>query len=78
MNAMLQAAIHGVGIEGATLYCTDHPCVLCAKMLINCSIERIVTCGDYPDDLAKQMLKAAHVKVDVVDAPGSPGKHTVA
>lgn len=76
MNAMLQAAIHGVEIGGATLYCTDHPCVLCAKMLINCGIKRIVTCGDYPDDLAKQMLKAAHMKVDVVDAPDPQNKHT--
>ena len=67
MNAMLQGAIHGVSIQGATLYCTNHPCGLCAKMLIQCGVSRIVTCGDYPDDLAKEMLKAAGVTVQVVE-----------
>jgi len=66
MNAILQGAIHGVSIRGATLYCTNHPCILCAKMLINCGVERIVTCGDYPDDLAKEMLEAAGIQVEVV------------
>ena len=66
MNAMLQGAIHGVGIEGATLYCTNHPCALCAKMLINCGVKHIVTSEDYPDDLAKEMLREAGVGVDVL------------
>ena len=71
MNAILQAAIHGIRIEGATLYCTNHPCVLCAKMLINCGIQRIVTSGDYPDDLAREMLHAAGVVVAHVAGPAS-------
>jgi len=68
MNALLQGAMHGVSIEGATLYCTSHPCALCAKMLINCGVQRIVTLGDYPDDLAKEMLKSAGVTVNVMEA----------
>ena len=63
MNALLQAAVHGIRIEGATLYATTYPCSLCAKMLINGGIERIVCTEDYPDRLAKEMLEQAGVEV---------------
>jgi len=63
MNALLQAAIYGVRIEGATLYSTTCPCSLCAKMLINAGIREIVTCEDYKDKLAKAMLAEALIKV---------------
>lgn len=68
MNALLQAASYGIPMEGATLYATNHPCVLCAKMLINCGIKRIVTLSDYPDWLAKEMLQEAGIKVETVDS----------
>ena len=68
MNALLQAASNGVSIEGATLYCTNTPCVLCAKMLINGGILRVVACGDYPDEMSKEMLKQARIKVDILSA----------
>ncbi len=55
-NAIIQAAWHGVKIEGATLYCTHQPCVICVKMMINAGIKRVVFEGDYPDDLASNML----------------------
>ena len=64
MNAMLQCAQYGVGARGATIYSTSYPCSLCAKMIINCGIERVVTGGDYPDDLAKEMLAEAGIAVD--------------
>ncbi len=64
MNALLQCAQYGVRSQGATLYCTSYPCSLCAKMLINAGIVRIVTDGDYPDDLAKEMLAEAGIQVD--------------
>ena len=63
MNAMLQAAVHGVSITGATLYSTSYPCSLCVKMLINCGIERVVPAGDYPDDLAKELLAEAGIAI---------------
>ncbi|OHB91545.1 MAG: cytidine deaminase [Planctomycetes bacterium RIFCSPHIGHO2_12_FULL_51_37] len=66
MNALLQAANYGTPIEGATLYSTNHPCVLCAKMLINCGIKRIVAISDYPDWLAKEMLQEAGIKVEIM------------
>lgn len=66
MNAFLQAASFGVSTEGATLYATVYPCSLCAKMAINAGVRRIVTMGDYPDELAKEILAEAGVEVDVV------------
>lgn len=47
-NAIIQAALHGVSIEGATLYCTHQPCVMCSRVLKNARIERIVFSEPYP------------------------------
>lgn len=63
-NVIIQAAVHGINIQGAELYCTTHPCVLCSKMLINCGIRRIYYAEDYPDDLAAAMLREAGVTVE--------------
>lgn len=71
-NAILQAALHGVSIDGATVYTTHQPCVLCAKMLINAGIRRIVYRDSYPDELAQQMLAEAGVLLDhVAKAPAA-------
>jgi dCMP deaminase len=61
-NVIIQAALHGVTTRGATLYCTNQPCVVCAKMIINAGIVRIVYCGDYPDALARDMLREAGIE----------------
>ncbi|QSQ08339.1 Riboflavin biosynthesis protein RibD [Koleobacter methoxysyntrophicus] len=66
-NAIIQAAMIGVSIKGATLYSTTQPCSLCAKMLINAGIKRIVYKGDYPDDLSIEMLREAGVKLDRIE-----------
>ena len=47
VNAIIQAALHGVSIEGATLYCTHSPCQICQKILKNARIENIVWDEDY-------------------------------
>jgi dCMP deaminase len=65
-NAMIQAARHGVRIDGATLYTTLHPCSMCAKMAINAGVRRVVCHEDYPDDLGKQVLRASRVTLDVI------------
>jgi len=65
MNALLQAAKHGISINGATLYCTTSPCSLCAKMLINGGIKRIVAVGDYPDKLSREMLRQAGIGLQI-------------
>jgi dCMP deaminase len=66
-NAIIQAAYHGVQIRGATLYCTNHPCIICSKMIINAGIQRIIYEEGYADALAKQMLKESKVKVEKFD-----------
>lgn len=65
MNAMLQAAKHGISIDGATLYTTSTPCSLCAKMVINAGIRRVVAAGEYPDELGRLMLAEAGIALDV-------------
>ncbi len=62
-NALVQAARYGSVVLGGTVYVTCQPCSLCAKMLINAGIARIVYKGDYPDALATDMLEAAGVEM---------------
>ena len=62
-NAIIQAAVHGVQIRGSTLYSTTQPCILCAKMLINAGVVRIVYQGPYPDELARQMMDEAGLEI---------------
>jgi len=64
-NAIIQAAIHGVSVKGAVLYCTHYPCSLCAKMLINAGITRVVVAEDYPDELAREFFSEAGIRVEV-------------
>lgn len=60
-NAVIQAARHGIAIDGATVYCTHQPCVLCAKILINSGVRDIVYREAYPDPLAEEMLAEAGI-----------------
>lgn len=63
-NAIIQAAKLGVSIEGATLYCTHQPCILCAKMIVNSGISRVVYAEGYPDEFSMQIFKEADVLVE--------------
>ncbi len=63
-NAVLQCAAYGVPCEGATVYTSSSPCMICAKILINAGIKRVVYRGDYPDREAVHTLKAAGVRVE--------------
>ena len=69
-NAIIQAALHGVSIEGATLYCTHSPCILCAKMIANARIRRVVTCGKYSDDSFIELFKEAGIEFEMKPMPG--------
>lgn len=62
-NTLVQAASFGIQVAGATLYCTHAPCITCAKMLINAGIREFVIAEDYPDDLARRLLREAKVRV---------------
>lgn len=61
-NAIIQAAYHGIPIGGSTLYCTNKPCAICSKMIINAGIKRIFYKNGYDDPLADQMLTEAGVE----------------
>lgn len=61
-NAVIQAAMHGTAVRGASLYCTHHPCILCSKMLINAGIARIYYLEGYPDAMARRFLEEAGVE----------------
>jgi dCMP deaminase len=60
-NVIIQAARHGIPIQGATLYCTTRPCVICAKMIINANIIAVYFDEGYADELSDQMLQEAGV-----------------
>lgn len=60
-NAIIQGALHGVSIQGATAYVTHQPCLTCAKMLINSGVTRIVYAGNYPDEHSRSFLNIANV-----------------
>ncbi|MCK4348640.1 MAG: cytidine/deoxycytidylate deaminase family protein [Thermoplasmatales archaeon] len=62
-NAIIQAAVFGISIKNSVLYCTNTPCVVCAKMLINAGVKEIVYSGEYPDDLAKKMISESKIKI---------------
>lgn len=60
-NVIVQCAVNGTSIKGAEIFCTHHPCGLCAKMLINSGIKHIYFADPYPDDMASVMFKEADI-----------------
>ncbi|MBC7345227.1 MAG: dCMP deaminase family protein, partial [Clostridia bacterium] len=72
-NAIIQAALHGVSTEGSTLYVTCEPCAVCAKMLLNAGVKRIVAGEGYPDALARELLATGGVAVERVTRGGGDG-----
>ena len=68
-NVVIQAALHGVSLLGATIYCTHSPCVLCAKMLINARIARVVTYGTYADETFRDLFVEAGIVFDQLPPP---------
>jgi dCMP deaminase len=66
-NVIVQAAYHGVRIGGGAVYCTNLPCAICSKMLINAGIVEIKYKEGYADPMAEEMLKAAGIAVTKLD-----------
>jgi dCMP deaminase len=64
-NAIIQAALHGVSVEGGAIYITHQPCITCAKMIINAGIVRAVCANSYPDELSRTMLAEARVALEI-------------
>jgi len=70
-NVIIQASLHGVNLEGGTIYCTHTPCVLCAKMLVNAKIKRFVSFGRYNDNAFIDLFEEAGIEVDIKKRPSS-------
>ena len=68
-NVIIQAALHGITLAGATVYCTHSPCILCAKMLVNSKIKRFVTFGTYADDAFKNLFQEAGIGFEMIERP---------
>lgn len=62
-NAIIQAAKLGVSIEGATMYCTHQPCVICAKMIVNSGIARVIYGEGYPDEFSLEIFKQSGIEL---------------
>jgi dCMP deaminase len=74
-NVIIQASLHGVSLEGATIYVTHSPCVLCAKMLVNARIKRFVTFGSYADDSFSVLFREAGIEFELHDKPPTEITH---
>ncbi len=70
-NVIIQAALHGVSLEGSTIYATHTPCVLCAKMLVNTRIKRYVSFGEYNDSAFIALFREAGIELDIKKRPSS-------
>ena len=65
-NLIAQSAVHGVKTEGATVYCTNQPCIICSKLLINAGISKIYYKNPYNDEFTEQILKQSKVSINVL------------
>ncbi len=70
-NVIIQAALHGVSLEGSTIYATHTPCILCAKMLVNARIKRFVSFSKYNDTAFLDLFREAGIAVDTKKKPSS-------
>ena len=78
-NAIIQAAYHGVNVNGAVIYCTTLPCSICTKMIINAGITEIVYIEEYQDKLAKELVEQSSLKIrriELVRKHGLNGSET--
>jgi len=70
-NIIIQASLHGVSLEGAIVYCTHTPCIICAKLLVNAKIKRFVSFAKYSDDAFTEIFKEAGIQTNILEKPFS-------
>jgi dCMP deaminase len=61
-NAIIQGGFHGINIKDSTLYCTHSPCVLCAKMIVNAGIKKVIMGAEYPDNTFKELFSEVGIE----------------
>ena len=74
-NVIIQASLHGISLEGSTIYATHTPCRLCAKMLVNAKIKRYVSYGKYADNLFIDLFQEAGIEFEINKRPSSQIKY---
>lgn len=62
-NVLLQAALYGISLRDSSLYITNQPCIICAKMIINAGVREVVIAGSYPDRMAREFLDEAGIDI---------------
>ncbi len=70
-NVIIQATLHGISLEGSTIYATHTPCILCAKMLVNTRIRRFVSFSKYNDTAFLDLFREAGIEIDTKEKPSS-------
>jgi len=70
-NVIIQASLHGVSLEGSTIYATHTPCNQCAKMLVNAKIKRYVSFGRYDDNTFIDLFQEAGIELNIKKRPSS-------
>ena len=70
-NVIIQASLHGISLEGSTIYATHTPCRLCAKMLVNAKIKRYVSYGKYNDNSFIDLFQEAGIEFEIKKRPSS-------
>jgi len=70
-NVIIQAGLHGISLEGSAIYATHTPCILCAKMLVNAKVKKLVTFGSYNDDEFIRLFREAGIEVVTRERPSS-------
>lgn len=68
-NALIQAAKFGINVNGGTMYCTHNPCIVCARMIVNAGIKKIVTCERRHEAQFLDLFKEAGVEYQIIDEP---------
>lgn len=66
-NAIINAAYYGIATQDAVMYCTNQPCIICARMIINAGIVKVVHRGNFRDDIALELMKEAGIELVVVE-----------
>lgn len=62
-NAICQAAKLGISLDGATMYVTHQPCVICTRMIINSGVKKVIYKNGYPDDFALELFNQSNVEL---------------
>ncbi len=66
-NAIINAAYYGISTQDTVMYCTHQPCIICARIIINAGVEKVVHRGDFQDDIALELMREAGIELVVVE-----------